>query len=698
MWRHVWMRWLIGMAGCLAGGGALAGLVALQDMPWLARGVALGGGVLALTCLVGALLSATQRQYLRIWLVFVGIWVATGALAAPLMLWSNWLATRELTSNTPQALNVAAVGLIIIGALAQLVLLFWAMMERRGLRLLAMVFFGAGDVALIAWLLSLIGFDLAAIAVIAIAGMTITFTLLLRLVREAMSVGHPVFGVARTLIDEAVRMKVAMVFVVLLILLLGILPLSLSQDKLADQIQRFITYSLMAVGFLLGLMTVFLACATITGEISRKQIFLTMTKPIGRFEYLVGKWLGIALLNFVLLLTCGAAIYSFAYMLRSRAAGDPFALAMVDQTVLTSRQTIAPQPASPNVLPEMRDEHLQQLRADFPDRYPARWADLAQRQRDEVEGAVRRKWLTIGPTASRTYVFRGLDHLTARQRGVLHLRIKPRREMRPEAGHDYVYLTLTLNDSGKDEQIRDAITGEFVPTARIKVKNNTFRQLVIPLTMRDATGNPHRLVNDGVLRVTIKNDPPSAAEGYGSVQFKPGEGIELLYPAGSFETNYGRSLLILWVQMAMLAAIGLAAGSALSFPVAVLVTLATFLGGTAKIYLGDSFRYWVKLPDESLAGWDWISAYLELLTRAVGEREFGVLVKLLMAGLGKIVVILLPGIGVFDPTELVASGKLVSWEMTADAVLWLGVIWGGLSAAVGWMLFSRRELAVSSNL
>jgi hypothetical protein len=36
--------------------------------------------------------------------------------------------------------------------------------------------------------------------------------------------------------------------------------------------------------------------------------------------------------------------------------------------------------------------------------------------------------------------------------------------------------------------------------------------------------------------------------------------------------------------------------------------------------------------------------------------------------------------------------------MTVDAVLWLGLIWGGLSALVGWSVFSRRELAATTSI
>ena len=52
-------------------------------------------------------------------------------------------------------------------------------------------------------------------------------------------------------------------------------------------------------------------------EIATRQIHMTLTKPLGRVQYLLGKWLGIVLLNAVLLVVAGIATYGFTTAIAS---------------------------------------------------------------------------------------------------------------------------------------------------------------------------------------------------------------------------------------------------------------------------------------------------------------------------------------------------------------------------------------------
>src|SRR5207342_3072993 len=102
-------------------------------------------------------------------------------------------------------------------------------------------------------------------------------------------------------------------FLVLIILLLGAvvrLPLLIKDDGTARGFtQILITYTLSAITALLGLSTLWLACGTLARDIEDCQIQVVAVKPIARWQIWLGKWLGIATLNAVLLAISGACVY-----------------------------------------------------------------------------------------------------------------------------------------------------------------------------------------------------------------------------------------------------------------------------------------------------------------------------------------------------------------------------------------------------
>ena len=125
-----------------------------------------------------------------------------------------------------------------------------------------------------------------------------------------------IWAVARQTISEGIRMKIALVFIAVAVLLIGVLPFSIQGDgvTIKSRIQSFLAYSLGLITFLLSMLTVFLSCATLSNEIRLKQIFMITSKPIPRWQVVMGKWAGICTLNTALLLLTwlgvwGATLY-----------------------------------------------------------------------------------------------------------------------------------------------------------------------------------------------------------------------------------------------------------------------------------------------------------------------------------------------------------------------------------------------------
>ena len=122
-----------------------------------------------------------------------------------------------------------------------------------------------------------------------------------------------IWAVGRNTIAQAVRMKVAIIFIILLAVLLPLMGVLVTGDgTLKGKLQTFVSYGLGLTNLLLCLLTLIVSTYTISSDLKQRQIYTVLTKPIRRIELLTGKLLGVLILNLVLLILFGAVIYGFA--------------------------------------------------------------------------------------------------------------------------------------------------------------------------------------------------------------------------------------------------------------------------------------------------------------------------------------------------------------------------------------------------
>ena len=171
----------------------------------------------------------------------------------------------------------------------------------------------------------------------------------------------------------------------------------------------------------------------------------------------------------------------------------------------------------------------------------------------------------------------------------------------------------------------------------------------------------------------VNSDPEKSC----TVVFASTNAVEILAREGSFEANFVRALLVIACHLALLAAIGLAAGSVFSFPVAVFVASA-FLSVFSIVHYSEtspsvghscSHHHHVAPEDKSIFYKTSIKTlkFLAIVVEPVMEIE----------SLGSL-----------------SDGIMISRRQTYRAVLILGVIYPGiLGLAAAWFL-SRGELAI----
>ncbi|MEM9914986.1 MAG: ABC transporter permease [Planctomycetota bacterium] len=522
-----------------------------------------------------------------------------------------------------------------------------------------------------------LGYDSAAIMLAGVWGMTVSFMLGLELLRLLFSPGFAVLGVARTLLDEAIRMKMALIFVVMMVLFVPVLPFMLGgETRLQYRLESFLTYSLTLVSTLLAAMTILLAARTVSSELTDRQAFLTLTKPVSRAGYLAGKWVGIMGLNLLLLVVSGVGVVAFVKVIERTPAMDAADYIAVQEQVLTARSSAAPVPVDNARLTIDFEQRLEDLRLRGADPLiygnigdPITQISPATRQAIQLDAL--REWLTIAPRNQTTYRFTGLQK--AKEKGItVQLRFSPKAAT--AASDNMARMAFRVND----RPYLDPRTSQPLPP----VRNNTFHTAYfLSEDIRD----------DGTLDLTIINT--GADVGQSSISFKPGEGLEIFYKVGGFETNLAKGLVVVWIRLGFLAALGLAAATFLGFPTACLLCFLVFFAAVGSDYLSESLSQYASIPRDEVPWWDKIWLTVGKAIDQVREGETYDAFKLVIRLIGEGFTFVVPPMARYSPTPLIAYGRSVEGGMMLGALIRIGLVSTGVVAVFAAFVFGRREVA-----
>lgn len=547
----------------------------------------------------------------------------------------------------------------------------WRWMEVPIVNRFAM-YFVLSLIAAVLWTISrALGLSGAAMAIQSAYILAAMFVLGLVVIRLVLKPGWPVFGVARTLIDEAIRTRIAVVFVVGLLLAVPALPVTLDPGEfLQYRIQSFLTWSLALTAGLIGCMTIFLSVQSITRELKSKIIFLTMTKPVGAASYLAGKWLGIALLNAVLISVFGMGIYFFATSLAQEAETMSPMNAQriaVEERVMVARQANNPQLAGEVTWASLVDDKIEELRAEN----PAGYRTITTEARQSIEKDLRREWYRLGPRMIRTYMF--ADLLPAKERDTMvQLRLSPR--IGGETYDDRVQLALRVN-------------GRPIPTQRMS--DRTTHIVNIPTSLIDDEGR--LFVQVGNPPVAVGNPPQGMAD-QPTVSFDSDDGIQMLYRVDSFEMNLLRAMLMIWLTTLFLAAVGLTMGTYLSYAVACVFCLMVYIAAIGSTFIYESMTYYSANPPPGTA-WQTIIWYPTQFVGLIGQGEVFAAMKIIIALIGRGFMLMVPDFAGYNPISKINDGLLISWMELGHAGFWVGLISTGIVGLIGYLIFRGKELA-----
>ncbi len=443
----------------------------------------------------------------------------------------------------------------------------------------------------------------------------------------------------------AFRFRLFWVVTVLLLAAVVGLPILIKDDGTARGFtQILLTYTLSVITALLGLCTLWLACGTLARDIEECQMQVVAVKPIARWQIWLGKWLGIMSLNFALLLISGGSVYGLLLWRATRLPADQ--QAVLHKEVLVARGSAKPPSAAAEIEAEAIRRFKERLAKD-----PVSSADLAEVQKQIIE-QVKAEYQIVPPNYVKTWQVNLGWQRHSLQGKPLHLRIKFNAASGTSSG------TFTgLWQVGVPETVR------LWRSEPMSLAPDTFHEFEVPAGLLD---------ENGVLNIAFMNANDT------TLLFPLEEGIEVLFQEGGFGLNFARGLGVIFCWMALLATLGLASASFLSFPVAAFFSLALLTIAVSSGTLANVVTEGTIMSTNEETG-------------MVGKS----LVDPVVVGVFRVLLWLVNLAKDFSPIDSLSTGRSVSWGELGRAFGQIVLLLGGLLATFGIFTFSRRELATA---
>lgn len=540
---------------------------------------------------------------------------------------------------------------------------------------------------------------------------------------EIRGAGGRIVAIARTTIAEGVRTKAASGFALLVLLSVPVFWCIAEGDgTIKGQVQMFMTYSLGFAGFVLSLLTIFFSCRSLSNEIATRQIYGIVSKPVPRWQILIGKWVGVMSLNVVLLGLVGLGTYvgtkaitwqfknhlrheliasggltpkqsddAVAALDRVRGIGktgmeSPVITAMTQATGMSRKQIgdvllKLPEPTRVNLrrFDELRRQVLvarASVRPPIPDlteEIEKRYRELEQTDslpetmtpreiREQIADGLAGSVRTVPPGTGRVWKLKG---------------------PKPEQGRDFIMsVRFKLRVAATVPALRNPDTGELLEKDTVLCgwtvgdprtadsmelvdtqPVNTYKELELPTSC---------IQNDGTIMLTFVNIDPRNND----VVFDYPHGLEVLYRVGSFGMNIFQACLAILVPLACLGSMGVCASSFLSFPVGSLIIGCLYLISISMGFVAES----LAVSDEyapAQRGLDW--EVRRLAVDAIGT---------------------ILSVGGLDPTSQLIEGRAIDWSVSWHSPLreslskWpFAIIKSLVVLMIGVLVFRRRELA-----
>ena len=444
--------------------------------------------------------------------------------------------------------------------------------------------------------------------------------------------------IAWKMIQEAIKMRAPLALLLVLLVLVPTFPLVLKSDgTLKGQMQLAISYSISLTSMVIYLLSLFLSSYSFTGEIKYKQIYLIDCKPVQRWHFILGKFLGVALTNLIFLVLIGSVILIMLVVTLD------YSGSLQERADVKDKIFIAYRGCPPDI------DH-QRLRAQTNQWYknlqqsgrvPKDVSELAFKE--TLRSILYQHWQSVTPKQRCNWIFKEIPTDLGANAN-LKLRYKLFAE---DASLGSLYKVTWEIGRGPRK----------LPPITKRVKSGEFHELTIPASV---------VSPDKTVEVCFKHEDPRA----GRIYFSVSDEIELFYPASSFFGNYCRGLALIFVMSCFLIMLALFASTFLSFPVAIL------LGGYI-LCLGLIANFLTEIVP--------MGTQLLLQEKRTIWETFSMLFL-------KVLFWLIPDFSQYTPLEYLALGRMIEWSLLGEAIGKVVVLRVGILTLSAVAIFNRREL------
>lgn len=458
----------------------------------------------------------------------------------------------------------------------------------------------------------------------------------------------PILAIAKLTLKAAFRFRIVALLSLFLVVSVTALPLLIKDDGTARGfVQILLTYSMGLTVTTLGLATLWLSCGILARDIEDCRIQLVVVKPVARWKIWMGKWLGILVLNAMLLGASGLVIYGLLEYRGGKLNEDQ--KFVLENEVFVARGS-AKEPAIDltRTVEEIFQDRMKQSSLQDVDHVQLKKQifEMLKHQFQLVPQSMMREWdipLGVKPAELKDKP--------------LYIRTK--------------FIAMSHNSTFEDTR---SFPMFFEVGPMDSPQSWRVVMLLTPNVFHEIEVPPNLLDENGHLQVRFINNQNE------TFYFDVNEGMEVLYRQGGFLANYLKGLVILFCWLALLAAIGLAASSFLSFPVASFFAVSVLILGLSTGTMNQ------VIEEGGITGVDHETGKVE---------ERGMLDHIsvfFFKELKNLTEVVLN----FSPVELLSEGRTVSWWMVCKAVGQVVILVGGIFVALGVYCFSRRELALPS--
>ena len=448
-----------------------------------------------------------------------------------------------------------------------------------------------------------------------------------------------IWAIAKNTIRQALRLKIAAVFVILLFILLPVMGFSVTGDAtLKGRLQTFVSYGLSLTNILLCLLTIIVSVYSLTSDIEQKQIYTVITKPIRRCQLLFGKLLGVIVLDVILLSLFSLLICVITLYIPKFFGANEVELAQAENEFYTARASLSPPEI--DVTSEVKESYDKLTQSGQLPEGMSRKQIFA-----ELTSVKKLEKRAIGVGRELIWEFDNVKPLDPN--ASLFIRFKYDVAVNPPDSQVYGQWF-----AGDYRQIKYG-TEPKTPIYRTAVRKDPVR------TFREIEFLADAVAEDGYLAVGFFNVPLNDTV----VIFPLEDGLEVLYKADTFTGNFLKAVLLILFRLIFLACLGVLGATFLSFPVAILFCLVIFFTATFSGFVLESFDF-------------------------LGQNVAGVYSYTVRP-----LIRLLPQFDKFNPTKYLITGRLLSWSLLVKVAAVMVAVKALLLMLLSLLIFNFKEIA-----